>query len=467
MHDPLFGGAAAGPQPPSSPSARLHQRPSPTAVVSGNSPTRFSNPRELPSPTHFGGPSSPSQFPDGGPGTSNSFLPPLNTTALNRSSTNTPLSPSGFQGGNSGGGLLSPRSASSPAYHAFQNQVNQLASQLEMSQDQTLRKSQQKEQVLKKQEDMLHTLAKRIDSLMAGQSQESRQRVQSETEISRRFERKLELLESKLQEYSERPGPGEIEHRSQANRAVIEAVNKQMDERLSRMDAVISTFREQVISQGQKVQTNTLSSQDRMIEFEKRLETFREQIVKKTKDADDHYEETQSRLNQLQRQIGDLQRAGQVSVEEASERLSRMIRETQESLAEEKRERQREMEHFLGQIGEGVKFVRDGQAAFERMVDTRLQQALKDFRLTQDLTNKKLEDSINAGLARLENAMRNTTSKLNDTAETLLDERRERMMDVERLQAEMDAENELRQENERKLMELVQKTIRRLDLQDS
>ena len=78
--------------------------------------------------------------------------------------------------------------------------------------------------------------------------------------------------------------------------------------------------------------------------------------------------------------------------------------------------------------------------------------------------------------------MRNTTSKLNDTAEvgdathlspfhslcstlctvlafgadvvrallvvvpqTLLDERRERMMDVERLQAEMDAENELRQ----------------------
>ena len=51
MHDPLFGGAAAGPQPPSSPSARLHQRPSPTAVVSGNSPTRFSNPRELPSPT--------------------------------------------------------------------------------------------------------------------------------------------------------------------------------------------------------------------------------------------------------------------------------------------------------------------------------------------------------------------------------------------------------------------------------
>ena len=56
----------------------------------------------------------------------------------------------------------------------------------------------------------------------------------------------------------------------------------QMDERLSRMDAVISTFREQVISQGQKVQTNTLSSQDRMIEFEKRLETFREQIVKST-----------------------------------------------------------------------------------------------------------------------------------------------------------------------------------------
>ena len=42
---------------------------------------------------------------------------------------------------------------------------------------------------------------------------------------------------------------------------------------------------------------------------------------------------------------------------------------------------------------------------------------LKDFRQTQELTNRRLEDSINAGLARLENAMKNTTSKLNDTAD--------------------------------------------------
>mgnify|MGYP007078448471 CR=1 FL=1 len=31
---------------------------------------------------------------------------------------------------------------------------------------------------------------------------------------------------------------------------------------------------------------------------------------------------------------------------------------------------------LVSRIGEGVKFVRDGQAAFERMVDTRLQQAV-------------------------------------------------------------------------------------------
>ena len=191
------------------------------------------------------------------------------------------------------------------------------------------------------------------------------------------------------------------------------------------------------------------------------------QLLAETKDAEDHYEETQDRLNRLQRQIGDVQRGAHINVEEASEKLSTLISQVRDSVAEEKEERQREMANFMEKIGEGVKFVRDGQAAFERMVDTRLQQALKDFRQTQELTNRRLEDSINAGLARLENAMKNTTSKLNDTADGLFDERRDRVADVERLQQEMDAENELRQENERKLMELVQKTLHRLDLQDS